>query len=127
MLKWSVVDKGRYRDYEDVVPLLDLGLLRLLRRRRVTAARLSRIAVSVDELGGFASARLMLATLNTMAWLSDIPIFVIPQEWSRDGRSLPEKLGSMKPGSSFRQQVLPRYAAPPDISVPKRKKKFTIS
>ncbi|OGY92532.1 MAG: hypothetical protein A3B31_03940 [Candidatus Komeilibacteria bacterium RIFCSPLOWO2_01_FULL_53_11] len=127
VLRWGVVDKGTYRAYQDEVPQLDLGLLPLLRRRRLRPAQLGSIAVCPELLGGFASARLILATLNTIAWLSDIPIFAVPQEWSCDEASVAEKLGSMKKVTSFLQQVLPHYAAPPDISIQKKKKKFTIT
>ncbi|MEK7583757.1 MAG: hypothetical protein AAB490_00800 [Patescibacteria group bacterium] len=127
VLRWGVVDKGVYHAYQDEVPQLDLGLLPLLHRRGVHPEQLSLIAACPELLGGFASARLILATVNTIAWLRDIPILAIPQDWSHDETSVSERLVRMKPGDSCLHQVLPHYAAPPSISIQKRKKKFTIT
>lgn len=86
---------------------------------------LSAIIVVPERLGGFASSRLLLTTLNLLAWMHDIPL--IPMRWQAR-LPTPDRLRRLVQarGTAFRSMVLPQYRTPADITVSTMKKKYTL-
>ena len=103
---------------------LDNKLLNLIESIERKHGKLRRIIVCRDRLGGFASARLLIATLNTIAWSRDIPI----KGWT--ALRVQQKQNAMKSliatAAQFTGPVVPLYQRAAHITQSHRSNKFTI-
>lgn len=127
LMCWGVSVAGRLRRYRTTIKKLDLELLSLL-DRRANIRRLRAIVVARHQLGGFASSRLILSTVNIIAWAKDLPIVSVPirgkKSWSVSAEALERLVGLRR---RFQRQILPQYQYSPDIGRSKKVMKFTIS
>ncbi len=127
-LKAGIVGRDSYRDLTGEYMPLDQKLLPLLDAQQKNLRDLGGIAVVADALGGFASSRLILGTLNVYAWLRKVPIIPIPAVWEDRGplelsKLLQREFHSHKTTGS---QVLPAYQHPADTTMSRKKKRFTV-
>ncbi|OGY91094.1 MAG: hypothetical protein A3B30_04230 [Candidatus Komeilibacteria bacterium RIFCSPLOWO2_01_FULL_52_15] len=90
-------------------------------------SRLRAIAVQSDRLGGFASTRIILTTLNTLAWYLDIPLIALPQTGTAQrASSVSTLLKLFSSSGEFKRFIIPHYSGPANITRSKKRKRFTI-
>jgi hypothetical protein len=127
-LRADIVSGAAYTDINGDYSPLDTKLLLLLQEHEKALSKLAGIGVVATALGGFASSRLLLATLNVYAWLRQVPIVSIPASWEHKPRT--EIAGLIQPicsSAKGTQQLLPEYQRPANTTVSKKKKRFTLS
>ena len=112
MTSWTITTKN-----------VDQTLLPALARHQALFAAMAGIVVRTDNLGGFASSRIMLTTVNAIAFSRNIPIATRTAETDvAHTRVLMKRLS----GQGFAGIVLPTYDHPAHIRKSKKKMKFTI-
>lgn len=127
MLHCEVVSKDRRFDLSGDFSPLDQKLLLVLQSEKSKLKDIAAVGIVADHLGGFASSRLLLATLNTYAWLRDMPIFSIPEEWKqKEPAELVMLLLKKSKATKKAAQVLPQYMRPADTTESKKVKKFKV-
>lgn len=115
---------GRYRSVSYKLRDVARDLLPLL-KRILKDRRLYCIAVVPSALGGFASSRIIMVTLNTIAWLSDAPIVAVDPSFEHNAETRFAVIKKIV-GNRWSGQAFPVYALPPDIMPSKKQRRFTV-
>jgi len=95
---------------------------RLMRKYKVRWSEISSLGV-VNRGGSFASLRLALACINTLAWVNQIPIIALTAEQFA-GLTVGKLLTIPNKQRKKFKAVLPAYDRPPLITLSKKKPHF---
>lgn len=127
-LRYGLIRDGIYTEHTREVGHLDMDLLQLI-DEICTRSPLNGIFVDRSAIRGFASIRLLLTTLNLIAWIKDIPIAAMDDYPTvhTDASFVDDVVDRIHDHPHFVCQLLPDYATPADITASKRSRKFTIS
>lgn len=128
VLQYASIRDNVFTEYIQEMVHLDMDLLQLIEKIYAESPP-EGILVDRSTIRGFASIRLLLTTLNFIAWTRDIPIAAIDDySMVRKNPSFVDDVRDRIHASPhFAGQLLPDYAAPADITNTKRSRKFTIS
>ncbi|MBI4091021.1 MAG: hypothetical protein HY422_03280 [Candidatus Komeilibacteria bacterium] len=126
-LHYGLLHDRRYEAYIRNIDCLDSDLLQVIDTTTSSYA-LEGIAVDRSGIRGFASIRLLLTTLNFIAWLRDIPIVPISTVSAalQDDHFNESVLHTIRSNPHFTEQLLPEYAGPAGVTVTTRSKKFRL-
>lgn len=124
--EYGILQNNNYKTFKKKVEPLDIELLQLL-EKIFDEQSINSIAVCGDSLGGFVSTRLIIISLNIIAWNRDIPIVNSSKSSMVQRHERNKIIDLVNSEGRFTKQVLPMYHRPPDISKSKKKSKFTIN
>ena len=127
-LHYGFISAGLYSAFVKKIHSLDKEILPLLNRHSQEFDSLGGIAIHRGNLGGFASSRLLLVTLNLIAWMKGIPARAVDLRSNViDEAAIAEVEAHFSERDRYDGQILPKYAEKPDVTKSKKKKKFTVN
>lgn len=126
-LRYGLIRDRIFTEHTQGIGHLDMDLLQLI-DGICTESPLNGILVDRSAIRGFASIRLLLTTLNLIAWIRDIPIAAMDDYPTvrKNASFVDDVIDRIHGHPHFVSQLLPDYATPADITASKRPRKFTL-
>ena len=124
-LEYYLINGDGTKKYKTDLKSLDVGFLPWYRSIS-SEHNIKKIFVNADSLGGFVASRLILITLNLIAWHYNVPIVNANLKNADDSENKTMLQNALHTNGEFTVQVLPAYQKEPDISKSKKISKFTI-